>query len=102
TTLNAGQGLTVAIGFEPGTVTQPPERQDSFMLDVLPLILSGGAVLVAGTAALAVVFKLRHYRLKASQTTDTLYGLAEDLNPLLAHWITGKGRDVIIAAILDL
>ena len=102
TTLNAGQGLTVAIGFEPGTVTQPPERQDSFMLDVLPLILSGGAVLVAGTAALAVVFKLRHYRLKASQTTDTLYGLAEDLNPLLAHWITGKGRDVIIAEILDL
>lgn len=102
TPLAAGQGLTVAIGFQPGTVTQPAERQESFVLDVLPLILSGGAVLVAGTAALAVVSMIRNYRLKASRTTDTLYGLPDELNPLLAQWITGKSRDVIIASILDL
>lgn len=102
TSLAAGQGLTMAIGFQPATVTQPVERQDSFVLDVLPLILAGGAVLIAGASALAVVFMIHNYRLKANRTTNTLHGLPEELNPLLTHSITGKGRDVIIASILDL
>src|SRR5699024_10109511 len=102
TSLAAGQGLTMAIGFQPATVTQPVERQDSFVLDVLPLILAAGAVLIAGASALAVVFMIRNYRLKAKRTTNTLHVRPQELHPLLTQSVTGKGRVVSIATILDL
>src|SRR5699024_10516692 len=102
TSLAAGQGLTLAIGLQPATVTQPVERQDSFVLDVLPLILAGGAVLIAGASALAVVSMIHNYRLKAYRSTKSLHARPEEVTPRVAQWIKGKGRDVISASILDL
>ena len=99
--LPAGQGLTVAVGVEPGTVVQPPERHENFMLDVLPLIIVGAAGLLAGGGALSVWAMIRRYRDDTSQPSIQ-HGIPEDMNPLIAKWVTGRGADPIVAALLDL
>ena len=101
TQLHAGQGLTVAIGVEPGTVTQPPERQDNVLLDVVPLLLVGAAFILTAGGALAVAAMVRRYREDTGQPS-TQYGIPEGMNPLLARWVTGKGHNPIVATILDL
>ncbi|GAA4113031.1 putative membrane protein DUF2207 [Enteractinococcus coprophilus] len=99
--LPGGHGLTVAIGVDPGTVTQPPERHDNFLLDVVPLLLVIAATLVAGFGALAVWAMVRRHRSDTSQASIG-YGIPEQMNPLLAGPIAGKSHDPIVASILDL
>lgn len=101
TPLLAGQGLTVAIGVAPGTVVQPPERHDNFILDVLPLIFVGAAGLLAGGGALSVWAMVRRYRDDTSQPSIQ-HGIPEAMNPLIAKWVTGRGSDPIVATLLDL
>lgn len=101
TDLPAGQGLTVAIGVEPGTIAQPPERQESFVLDILPLILAGAAGLLAAGGSLRVWRMLRRYRDDTSHSTIQ-YGIPDAMNPLIAKWIAGRGDDPITATLLDL
>lgn len=99
--LASGHGLTVAVGFEPGTVVQPPERQENFMLDVLPVILLSMAGLLSAGGAVAVTqMVLRHRR----DTTETsvAYGIPTGMNPLLARWLIGQAQDPIAATIMDL
>lgn len=99
--LAAGDGLTVAIGVEPGTVVQPPERQDNFLLDVVPLLLVGASVLLAAGGGIAVLRMVNRYRDDTTQTSTQL-GIPEDMNPLLAKWVTGRGDNPVVATILDL
>lgn len=100
TDLPAGDGLTVAIGVEPGTVMQPPERQPSFVLDVLPLILVGVSIMLSAGGALSVWRMIRRHREDTSQTSIE-YGVPAGMNPLLAKWVTGRGHDPITATLLD-
>lgn len=99
--LPAGQGLTAAIGVEPGTVTQPSERQDNFLLDVVPLLIVGAAGLLAAGGALSATAMVRRYR-DDTNKTSTQYGIPEGMNPLIAKWVTGRGHNPIVATILDL
>ncbi|GAA2030106.1 hypothetical protein GCM10009720_07580 [Yaniella flava] len=101
TQLPPGQGVTVAIGVEPGTVTQPPERQENVLLDVVPLLLVGAAFLLTAGGALSVLAMVRRYRDDTSQPS-TQYGIPEGMNPLIARWVTGRGHNPIVATILDL
>lgn len=99
--LSGGQGLTVGIGVDAGTVTQPPERQDSFALDVLPLVLAGSGGLIAGAGALAVANMLRRHR-QVSSNTVIQYGIPEGINPLVASRLISGSRNALVPTILDL
>lgn len=98
--LAAGHGLTVVIGVQPGTVTQPPERHENFLLDVVPLLLVGAALLLAGGGAVAVARMIRRHRDDTSDA-NIAYGIPQDLNPLLARWLLGQTQAPIVAMILD-
>lgn len=99
--LPTGQGLTAAIGVEPGTVTQPPQREDNFLLDAVPLVLVGASLLLSAGGAVAAMRMVRRHRNDTSQTS-TQYGIPEGMTPMLAKWLTGRGADPIVATILDL
>lgn len=99
--LSAGQGLTVGIGVEQGTVTQPPEREDSFALDILPLILAGAGGLVATGGALTVVSMRRRHR-EVSSSTVVQYGIPEGMSPLIASPLISGSQNALVPAILDL
>ncbi|WP_022871326.1 DUF2207 domain-containing protein [Yaniella halotolerans] len=99
--LRSGNGVTVAIGVEPGTVTQPPERQANFVLDGVPLVLVGASLLLSAGGTAAVWAMVRRYRETSSQTTTT-YGIPADMNPLLAKWLTGQANEPMVAMILHL
>lgn len=99
--LPGGHGVTVAIGVEPGTVVQPPQRQDNFLLDVVPLLIVIAATLIAGGGALAVWTMVRRHRHDTSQTSIE-YGIPSQVNPLLAGQLMGKHHNPIVATILDL
>ncbi len=101
TPLPGGHGLTVAIGVQPGTVVQPPERQENFLLDVVPLLLMIAATILSAGGALAVWAMVRRHRQDTSYTSIQ-YGIPEQINPLLAGRILGKSHDPIVASILDL
>ncbi|WP_082911565.1 DUF2207 domain-containing protein [Enteractinococcus helveticum] len=99
--LPGGHGVTVAIGVEPGTVVQTPQRQENFLLDVVPLLIVIAATLIAGGGALAVMAMVRRHRHDTSQASIE-YGIPRQVNPLLAGQLVGKNHDPIVATILDL
>lgn len=99
--LQGGHGVTVAIGLQPGTVTQPPERHENFLLDVVPLLLVVAATLIALGGVLAIWRMVRSHRQDTSQATIR-YGIPEQVNPVLAGEILGKSHDPVVATILDL
>jgi len=99
--LAAGQGITLAVGFEPGTVAQPPEREGSFVLDVLPVIFVGISVILAAAGAFGVATMVRRHRNDTSHT-NIAYGIPAAMNPLIAQWITGRRNEPIVATLLDL
>ena len=99
--LSRGNGITAAIGVEAGTVTQPSERQDNFMLDGVPLLLVGAALLLSAGGAAAVLAMVRRHRRDTTQSS-TRYGIPAGMNPLLAKWLTGKANEPIVAMILHL
>lgn len=99
--LSGGQGLTVGVGVDPGTVAQPPERQDNFALDVLPLILAGTGGLIALGGALAVAGMLRRHR-QVSSNTVVQYGIPEGMSPLIASPLISGSQNAMVPTILDL
>ena len=101
TSLPGGHGVTVAIGVESGTVVQPPERHENFLLDVVPLLFVIAATLLAAGGALAVWAMVRRHRNDNGQASIE-YGIPRQVNPLLAGQLMGKSHDPIVATILDL
>src|SRR5699024_2736322 len=99
--LSGGNGITAAIGVEAGTVTQPSERQENFMLDGVPLLLVGAALLLSAGGAAAVLAMVRRHRRDTTQSS-TRYGIPGGWNRLLANGLTGQENDRIVAMILHL
>src|SRR5690606_2343946 len=58
----AGSGITVAIGFEAGTVTQPPARLPNAATDIAPYPLGGGVLLLSLGGLLATKGMIRSRR----------------------------------------
>lgn len=99
--LAAGEGVTVAVGFAPGTVTQPPARMPNPVTDVVPIGAAVGAVGLSAAAWVAVsVFQSR--RRRATGIIVAQYDVPDDLPPLLAAALIPGAKDVIPAEIVHL
>lgn len=94
--LKRGEGVTVAIGFDPETAVQPPERRPSFALDVAPSILGGAGALVAGSGVL-VIAQLRRKRRTFRGTIVAQYDVPPYLPPMIAGPLT-RGSGSAVAA----
>jgi uncharacterized membrane protein YgcG len=86
--LGAREGVTVAIGLQPGSVVQPPQRQPNIALDGLPFVIGGGALALAGAGAVATG-RLKHRRRTARGTVIAQYDVPSALPPLIAAPVAG-------------
>lgn len=97
----AGDGVTVAIGFDAGTVVQPPARLPDPVTDVGPMLATAGTVGLGIASWVAVgVFKKR--RRTASGIVVAQYDVPDDLPPLLAGALLPRATAVIPAEIVHL
>ena len=87
--LEPRNGVTVAIGLEPGAVTQPPRRLPNFALDWLPLIV-GAAGTASGIVGAIAVSRMKRQRRTARGTIIAQYDVPPYLPPLIAGPIVGK------------
>lgn len=97
----AGDGVTVAIGFEQGTVTQPLARTPDPVGDIAPLIAAVGAVGVSAGSWVAVSAFTRRRRV-SSGIVVAQYDVPDSLPPLLAAAIVSGAKDVVPAEIVHL
>jgi uncharacterized membrane protein YgcG len=97
----AGDGVTVAIGFEPDTVVQPPARTPNAVTDTAPLVAAIGAAGLSVGAWLSVsAFKRR--RRTATGVVVAQYDVPDSMPPLLAAAIVPGAKDVVPAEIVHL
>lgn len=97
----AGDGVTVAIGFDAGTVVQPPARLPNPVTDVGPMLATAGTLGLAIASWVAVgAFKKR--RRTASGIVVAQYDVPDDLPPLLAGALLPRATAVIPAEIVHL
>lgn len=97
----AGDGMTVAIGFDAGTVVQPPARLPNPVTDVGPMLATAGTAALSIASWVAVTaFKKR--RRTASGIVVAQYDVPDDLPPLLAGAIVPRATAVIPAEIVHL
>lgn len=101
TTLAGHQGVTVAIGLEPGSVAQPPQRLPNFALDGLPLIV-GGAGLATAIAGTVATTRMTRKRKTGRGTIIAQYDVPKELPPLIAGPIAGASNHLIPAEIVHL
>ncbi|MBK0418183.1 DUF2207 domain-containing protein [Leucobacter sp. CSA1] len=100
--LGPGEGVTVAIGLEPGSVEQPPQRLPAPLLDVLPLVVSG-AGLAAGAAGLFAIGGLKRKKRKSGRgTVVAQYDVPRSLPPLIAASVAGTSTSAPAAEIVHL
>ena len=99
--LAAGEGVSVAIGLEPGTVVQPDTRQPNPVTDVVPLVTSGGAAALAAGGWIATSAMVRSRR-RATGVIVAQYEVSTSMPPLLANTIVPRARNPITAQIIHL
>lgn len=99
--LRAGSGVTAAIGMEPGTVAQPPERLPNFALDVLPMLLAAAA-LSLGVVGAVLVVRMKRARRSFRGLIVAQYDVPEYLPPLLAGPLVAHGRSPVAAEFVHL
>ncbi len=99
--LTAGEGVTVAIALEPGTVTQPPARLPNAATDVLPYALGGGAALLGVGGWVATSMMIRRHR-RGTGIIVAQYDVPDSLPPLLASTIVPKAKNPLSAQIIHL
>lgn len=96
-----GYGATVAIGFDPGTVTQPPARLPNVVTDAVPVALGIGAF-GASLASLGLVFARQRARRKSTGIVVAQYEVPADLPPLIAAPLVPGSRHAVPAEIVHL
>lgn len=99
--LGGNEGLTIAVGFEAGTVPQPAEREENWVLDLLPIVL-GAASAGLGTAGLIVMIMLRSRRSKDTGNTLPRYGIPDDVPMVIAAPVVSASGSSVTAEILRL
>lgn len=97
----AGDGVTVAIGFQQGTVTQPPARTPNAVTDIAPAVAAVGALGVSVGSWVAVSAFARRRR-TATGVVVAQYDVPDSLPPLLAAAVIPGAKDVIPAEIVHL
>lgn len=97
----AGDGVTVAIGFRSGTVTQPSARTPSPAADIAPVVAAVGALGVSVGGWVAVSAFTRRRR-TATGIIVAQYDVPDSLPPLLAAAVTPGAKAVVPAEIVHL
>ncbi len=97
----AGDGVTVAIGFEPGTAAQPSAREPNTVTDTVPALAAVGAFGLSAGGCLAVTL-LKRRRRTATGLIIAQYDVPDSIPPLLAAAITPNAKDPIPAEIVHL
>lgn len=97
----AGDGVTVAIGFEQGTATQVPARQPNAVTDIGPAVAAVGAVGLSVAGWVAVTATTRRRR-TADGIIVAQYDVPDSMPPLLAAAIVPGAKDPIPAEIVHL
>lgn len=97
----AKAGVTIAIGLEPGTVVQPPERSPNFALDTLPVVLSGAGAVTAITGAGMAGNMIRKRRTHRGVIVAQ-YDVPKSLPPLIAAPIAGTSPSPVAAEFVHL
>jgi uncharacterized membrane protein YgcG len=97
----AGDGVTVAIGFDPGTVAQPLARTPDPAADIAPIGAAVGALGLSVGSWVAVSAFVRRRR-TATGIVVAQYDVPDSLPPLLAAAIVPGAKDVIPAEIVHL
>lgn len=99
--LSPGEGITIAVGFEPGTAAQPSARQPDPVTDTVPAIAALGG-LGLSIASWFAVSSFKKNRRTASGIIVAQYDVPDSLPPLLAAAIVPGARDPIPAEIVHL
>ncbi|MBB5743159.1 putative membrane protein YgcG [Microbacterium ginsengiterrae] len=99
--LTAGEGVTVAIALEPGTVTQPPARLPNPATDVVPFAAGGVAALLSVGGWVGAAAMVRRRR-RATGIVVAQYDVPDDMPPLLASAIVPGARNALSAQIIHL
>ncbi len=99
--LPPGYGVSVAVGFTAGTVTQPAERRLGPALDAAPYLAlgAGGVVTIIGGVALA---RSRRRARRATGIVVAQYEVPRDVPPLLAAAIIPQAKSIIPAQMVHL
>ncbi|MGG7510751.1 DUF2207 domain-containing protein [Plantibacter sp. YIM 135249] len=98
--LQPHQTLTVAIGFRPGTFTQPERPRDSPVFTAVPVGLAG--LSAAGVITLGVI-RFRKWRDHPGRGTIIAeYSVPKDLNLLMAGDLIGRASSSMAATIVSL
>ncbi|WEK62031.1 MAG: DUF2207 domain-containing protein [Candidatus Microbacterium colombiense] len=97
----AGDGVTVAIGFAPGTAVQTSARQPNPVTDTVPAVAAAGALAlsIGGWFAVSASTRRRH---TADGIIVAQYDVPDSLPPLLAAAIIPGAKDPIPAEIVHL
>ncbi|MEV8173548.1 DUF2207 domain-containing protein [Microbacterium sp. NPDC079176] len=99
--LSPGEGITIAVGFDPGTAVQPSARQPDPVTDTVPAIAAlGGLGLSVGSWIAVSAFKKK--RRTSSGIIVAQYDAPDSLPPLLAAGIVPGAKDPIPAEIIHL
>lgn len=99
--LSAGEGVTVAVGFEPGTVTQPEARMPDPAADFGPALVGAGAV-AASVGAWASFAAFVRRRRKATGIIVAQFDVPADLPPLVAAPLLPNAPNPIPAEMVHL
>lgn len=97
----AGDGVTIAVGFELGTVTQPLARTPDPVADIAPIVAAAGALGLSVGSWVAVSAFMRRRR-TATGIVVAQYDVPDSLSPLLAAAIVPGAKDAIPAEIVHL
>lgn len=99
--LPAADGVTVAVGFDPGTAVQPSARTPDPVADVGPVVAAVGAVGLAAAGWVATVAADRRRR-RATGIIVAQYDVPDDQPPLLAAALIPGAKNVVPAEIVHL
>lgn len=97
----AGDGVTVAIGFAGGTVTQPDARRADPVADFAPTV-SGALTLVTAVGAWIAVARMKRRRRTATGIVVAQFDVPADLPPLVAAPLIEGTPDPVPAQMVHL